>query len=272
MPRPSSPRDRFISQLSPELRSRVILPDEDPRAFRSVLAEQAGRAPAERLPELRATEARMQVRDVDGLKVAFRAVVFDEPSVDMGGWREVIKRGAFRKLLATKPDVRFLHHNHEGMPLARTTNGSLVLEEKPEGLDGVASLSNTQASRDLLVSIERGDLTQMSFLFVAGDATWEYHEGDDYETRYVATVDWLGEVCPVTFPAYESTTVGVSRSHQDADPQEGEPGRAPEGSPSAAEQRGTDQGEHTDVAGAAPEWDAAAKRRRLQLRERVARV
>ncbi len=51
---------------------------------------------------------------------------------DMGSYEEQISPGAFASL-SSRPDVQLLV-NHEGLPLARTTNGSLMLREDDKGL------------------------------------------------------------------------------------------------------------------------------------------
>jgi HK97 family phage prohead protease len=77
---------------------------------------------------------------------------------------ERIAPGAFRKTLTETPDVRLLI-NHEGLPLARTKNGTLRLKEDDAGLYMDADLPDTQAARDLYTLVERGDVDQMSFAF-----------------------------------------------------------------------------------------------------------
>lgn len=240
----------------PTDRRSIIVPTVGADEYRSALDAQPNHS------ELR--QAPLEVRDISGRTVAFRAVVFDSPSVDMGGWREVIKRGAFRSLLATKPDVRFLI-NHDGLPLARTTNGSLRLEEGPLGLDGVAELSDTQLSRDFLTAVERGDINQMSFLFrvAAGDAEWTYNEGDEFELRTVKRVAWLGEVSGVTFPAYEATSLQSERS-EGADSQDATDDHAGELDGDAADERSVDDAASSPDAGVAIRL-AAARRRRIDL-------
>ena len=69
---------------------------------------------------------------------------------------------------------------------------------------------NTQAGNDLLEMIERGDLSQSSFGFTIADSTWETKKvgEDDYEEiRHINKIDVLFDVSPVTFPAYQDTTV-----------------------------------------------------------------
>lgn len=251
------------------MRNRYLTPARGAPEYRSVLDARPG------IPELR--YAPLEVRDVDGLTLAGRAIVFDSPSVDMGYWTEIIKRGATRKVLATKPDTRLLV-NHDGLPYARTTSGTLSLRESPEGLDWKATLPDTQAARDLIVSIERRDIDQMSFAFrvANGGAFWTENE-DGSETRTVTEIAHLPEISIVTFPAYEATSVTASnRSAEGADPQEGTGDRESQPESQAADQRATDQSAAPDPAGAttepiAPAIDAewiAARRRRQATRAR----
>jgi hypothetical protein len=66
--------------------------------------------------------------------------VFNTLSNELGGFREIIAEGAFDGRL--NDDVRFLI-NHEGLPLARTTNGTLKLTTDERGLKYEARVANT---------------------------------------------------------------------------------------------------------------------------------
>ena len=159
------------------------------------------------------TFADVEVRETEGggITVTGYAAVFDSPSEDLGGFIEEIKPGAFRKVLRSKPDVRFLV-NHEGIPLARTTNGTLRLKEDTRGLQVEADLSDTQTSRDFATSLKRGDIDQMSFMFSVEPEGREWFFPDDPEElarRVLYEMSELYDVSGVTFPAYPSTELGV---------------------------------------------------------------
>ncbi len=241
-----------------QLRDRFLTPDRPVAEYRSALAQ------PHPLPEVRM--APMEIRDVSGLTVVFRAIVFDSPSVDMGGWKEVIKRGATRPALAGNPDIRLLL-NHDGVPFGRTTAGTLRLSEQPEGVDSVAEFPDTQAARDLIVSIERGDINQCSFAFtVAVNGTeWIYNEDEGIDYRYVHRMARIYEESIVTFPAYEDTFAAVKRAQ--GDPQQADDAdRDSTASADAAEGRDTDQSTPSPVAGVDADEVFAARRRRIQQR------
>jgi HK97 family phage prohead protease len=155
----------------------------------------------------------IEIRDAGEGKVTLAgyAAVFDSPSEDMGGWIEIIKRGAFRKALNSNPDVRFLI-NHEGLPLGRTKNKTLRLEEDAKGLRFEVDLDDTRDARDLVAKVKRGDVDQMSFRFrlIPAGREWVYPEGEDEPAQRVITeFREILEVSIVTFAAYPATEVGV---------------------------------------------------------------
>src|SRR4051794_27693660 len=78
------------------------------------------------------------------------AAVYDSLSEDIG-FVERLARNCFAPALKRRDlDVRLLV-NHDGLPLARTTNGTLRLSEDSRGLRVEADLADTQAARDLKV-------------------------------------------------------------------------------------------------------------------------
>jgi HK97 family phage prohead protease len=128
------------------------------------------------------------------------AAVFDSVT-DLGPFQERIAQGAFSDVL--DDDVRFLV-NHDGVPLARTTNGTMVLKQDEVGLHYRAALSDTQAGRDLYAMIKRGDISQSSFAFIIGE---ESTDADG--VRVIQKVSRLIDTSAVTFPAYQAATVSA---------------------------------------------------------------
>ena len=143
-------------------------------------------------------QAEMRATDDDEMIVEGYAAVFDSVT-DLGPFQERIAPGAFSDVL--EDDVRLLI-NHDGVPLARTTNGTLELSQDDTGLHYRAVLSNTQASKDLYEMIRRGDINQSSFAFMIGEES-----RDENDVRVIDKVAKLIDVSPVTYPAYQAASV-----------------------------------------------------------------
>jgi HK97 family phage prohead protease len=134
------------------------------------------------------------------------AAVFESLSVVLYGmFREKISRGAFASSLGG--DVRALWNHDANLPLGRTKAGTLRLEEDAHGLRVEITPPETQAGRDAIVSVQRGDVDQMSFAFDVLEDEWDQDDAGMLirTLRKVA----LFEVSPVTFPAYPQTSVAA---------------------------------------------------------------
>lgn len=136
------------------------------------------------------------------MRLSGYAAVFNDASVPLP-FKERIAPGAFRKTLTEMPDVRLLI-NHEGLPLARTKNGTLTLTEDERGLRFDAELADTQEARDIYTLVNRGDVDQMSFAFRVIRQNWSKDKTERTLTE-VSLAD--GDVSVVTYPAYPTTSV-----------------------------------------------------------------
>lgn len=142
------------------------------------------------------------------------AAKFGVLSRDLGGFVEIIERGAFARAIEEKQDVRFLGPNHDrSNPLARVANGSLRLSEDETGLWFEADIADTTAGRDLLKLIDRRDIDEMSFGFNPKREDWDL--GRAVPVRHVRDVD-LFDVSTVVGAAYPSTEVARRSNEADA--------------------------------------------------------
>ena len=134
------------------------------------------------------------------------AAVFDQLSVVLYGmFKERIERGAFAGSLGD--DIRALWNHDTNLPLGRTKAGTLRLAEDSHGLRVEIDPPATQAGRDAVESIRRGDVDQMSFAFDVLEDAWDQDESG-LLIRTLRKVK-LYEVSPVTFPAYQGTEVSA---------------------------------------------------------------
>lgn len=155
------------------------------------------------------SEFRVEQRE-DGKKlIRGHAAVFNSET-DLGWFRERIAPGAFSESIG-KDDVRALFNHDENFILGRNTAGTLTMREDERGLYVEIDPPDTQVGRDLVTSIERGDISQMSFGFQTIKDSWETEENAAKDLRTLEKVK-LWDVSPVTFPAYQETDVAV-RSH-----------------------------------------------------------
>ena len=146
----------------------------------------------------------------DNIVVGYGSV-FNTLSNELGGFREIIAEGAFDGRL--NDDVRFLI-NHDGLPLARTTNGTLKLTTDERGLKYEAQVANTSIGRDLIELMRNGTINQSSFAFVVEDDSWEVRDG--VNVRTINKVSRLYDVSAVTYPAYESASASVALRSMEA--------------------------------------------------------
>lgn len=148
--------------------------------------------------------------DDDGILVEGYAAVFGEETNIGGMFREVFERGAFTDAIG-RDDVVFLI-NHDGLPLARTSSGTLRLEQDDRGLKISTRLdvADPDAAR-IITKMKRGDMDKMSFAFIAERQEWQ--ESDDLPLRVVRQAS-LHDVSIVNFPAYSGTEIGM-RSLED---------------------------------------------------------
>lgn len=133
------------------------------------------------------------------------AAVFDSWSDDLGGFREQIKRGAFKDVL--NDDVVMLWNHDMDQPLARGEN--LTLTEDPTGLKVEARIrADLSYGGDLRINLEEGTVSQMSFAFSGTDEEWVETE-DGFLERTIKRFKRLFDVSPVTVPAYPATSAGL---------------------------------------------------------------
>lgn len=140
------------------------------------------------------------------------AVIFDSETLignEECGFYEVIDKKAFDG--ADIKDVPFKYnHTDNHLILARTRNGSLTLKVDEKGLKIRAELLDTQSNRDIFKSIEAGLLDKMSFAFTVKDQSWD--KKGEVPKRTITAIDRLFDVSVVDLPAYDATSIAVSRS------------------------------------------------------------
>lgn len=146
---------------------------------------------------------------------------------DLGYFTEEIARGAFDDVL--NDDVVCLFNHDSNFPLARSVNGKGTLELflTDEGHLGYRyDTPDRSYAKDLLNAIRSGDVSKSSFAFTIKEQKWTYAEGSkELDERVILKLDRLYDVSPVTYPAYQDTSV-AARSLQILKDQEAEKRKA----------------------------------------------
>lgn len=150
-------------------------------------------------------EMRVEGGESDQAKIVGHAAVFNQLSEPLWGFRERILPGAFKEAIE-RDDVRALWNHDPNYVLGRNKAGTLRLTEDDKGLAVEIDPPDTQWARDLLVSIRRGDVNQMSFAFTVLDEEFSKENGENIRTLKKVR---LHDVSVVTYPAYPQTDAQV---------------------------------------------------------------
>lgn len=154
--------------------------------------------------ELRTIAGGMEMPE-EGKAIGYAALF--NTAADIGGaFEEYIEPGAFDE--ADMSDVRALFNHDPNMLLARTASGTLRLSIDQKGLRYEFDIPDTNAGRDLRELLRRGDISQSSFGFSIAEEDWEERRGMKSK-RKIKKIKRLYDVSPVTFPAYQETSVAL---------------------------------------------------------------
>jgi uncharacterized protein len=155
--------------------------------------------------ESRTSTMRMVV--ADSKRIRGTAIVFNALSEVLGGmFREKIAPEAVDRTLRSGLDVRALVDHDPSKILGRTKAGTLRLDKTSQGLQVTIDPPDTTAARDILESIQRGDVTGMSFGFRTLEDSWD--QKTDPPTRTVLDME-VFDVSIVSYPAYPQTEVAL---------------------------------------------------------------
>lgn len=146
----------------------------------------------------------MPMKDVDGKTVYFR---------------EQLMPGCFATAIPVS-DVRSLFNHDVNLIMGRTLAGTLRIKEDDVGLAFENDPPDTTYSRDLQISMQRGDITNCSFGFnvAAKGDSWERDSANPGQfIRSIHTISRLYDASPVTYPAYVDTSCALRSMHEQID-------------------------------------------------------
>ncbi len=158
--------------------------------------------------------ASVESRSEDDNKMVLEgyAIVFDEETLigdEENGFIELIDKDALKE--ANMKDVPMKYnHDDSHLILARTRNKSLQLSVDEKGLKVRAELLDTESNKDIYKMVQAGLLDKMSFAFTVGSQ--KIDRSGEIPKRTITGIDRLFDVSIVDLPAYDQTSIAVSRS------------------------------------------------------------
>jgi HK97 family phage prohead protease len=165
------------------------------------------------------SDATVEYRDMgNGEKkpvISGYAAVFNSESRNLGGFVETIHPNAFDDVLAEGPDVIGVFNHDRNLLLGRTGNGTMKLMKDPYGLRyEITPNENTSIGRDVIEWVRDRTVVGSSFAFAIrrdnGDS-WSTDPQRGIRKREVRAIGLLEDVGPVVRPAYDTSSVVVSR-------------------------------------------------------------
>jgi HK97 family phage major capsid protein/HK97 family phage prohead protease len=194
------------------------------------------------------TELRAVVDDAGNPILEGTAIVFDQESADLGGFREIIERGAVR----FEGDVVADFDHQTQYILGRQSNGTLDIFTDARGVHFRAKPPKAQWVTDLITSVRGGYIAQCSFEFMAMDDKWDR---DDRGIVRRVTDALVSALSIVSRPAYPQTSVEArAKAAQTLDHKENDMSEY-----IIFEQRAADMRERAEIATGRGETAGAAK-------------
>jgi len=161
--------------------------------------------------EIRAVEPTDDSDDSTGKQLEGYALMFNQPSKDLGGFIEQIDPQALQNTDLSQ--VLFLNDHNFNQPIAKVGSG-LTLDVDDQGLHFVVDIDDSVSyEADLYNLIQKGVVTSMSFGFELPDdgsgEAWSEDPTTGVVTRLITNIQALYEISAVSIPAYDASSVAT---------------------------------------------------------------
>ena len=144
-------------------------------------------------------------------KLSGYAIVWNTPSKDLGGFKEVVSPDALKDVDLS--NVLMLNDHDYTQVLASVKAGTLKLTPDDKGLHFEATLPDTTTANDVFANVQAGNLDSCSFSFDVDDGADKWEKDDQGNiTRTINQIKDLFDVSVVAVPAYDSTNVATNNS------------------------------------------------------------
>lgn len=171
------------------------------------MAETEYRAVELDIGELRASQDDNSIGQIAGT-----AIVFDTPSTNLP-FTEIIAKGGLEGVDLS--GVLALYNHDFANVLGRVDAGTLQLNVDDHGLHFVLDVPNTTLGHDVYTNIKNGNLKGLSFRFTIADGGEQWKQINGQPTRVISKIATMREISLVSVPAYDDTSVEVTRSFKE---------------------------------------------------------
>ncbi|MCT2911819.1 HK97 family phage prohead protease [Weissella confusa] len=145
-------------------------------------------------------------------QIAGYAIVWDTPSTNLP-FVEVIQSGALDGVDLSK--VLALYDHDFANVLGRVDSGTLKLDIDNHGLHFTLDIPDTTLGHDVYTQIKNGNLSGLSFRFTIADGGESWKNVNGKPVRYISKIATMREISIVSVPAYDDTSVEVTRSFKE---------------------------------------------------------
>lgn len=145
-------------------------------------------------------------------QIAGYAIVWDTPSTNLP-FTEVIKSGALDGVDLS--NTLALYNHDFANVLGRVDAGTLKLNVDDHGLHFVLDIPDTTLGHDVYTNIKNGNLKGVSFRFTIANGGEQWKQINGQPTRVISKIATMREISLVSVPAYDDTSVEVTRSFKE---------------------------------------------------------
>lgn len=161
--------------------------------------------------EIRAIEPTDDNDNSTGKQLEGYALMFNQPSKDLGGFIEQIDPQALKNTDLSQ--VLFLNDHNFNQPIAKVGSG-LTLDVDDQGLHFIVVIDDSVSyEADLYNLIQKGVINSMSFGFTLPDdgsgEEWSEDPTTGVVTRLITNIQALYEISAVSIPAYDASSVAT---------------------------------------------------------------
>lgn len=142
-------------------------------------------------------------------QIAGYAIVWNTPSTNLP-FTEIIQAGALDGVDLS--GVLALYNHDFANVLGRVDAGTLKLAVDDHGLHFVLDIPDTTLGHDVYTNIKNGNLKGLSFRFTIANGGEAWKQINGQPTRVISKIATMREISLVSMPAYDDTSVEVTRS------------------------------------------------------------